>query len=46
MIVKQTNLHNLERSSASINTKKDEIEKFLGIQMLMLIVKMPTRDKY
>ena len=46
MIVKQTNLYNLERLGASINTNKDEIEKFLGIQMLMLIVKMPTHDKY
>ena len=40
MIVKQTNLYSVEKSGASINTNKNEIEIFLGIQMLMPIVKM------
>ena len=40
MIVKQTNLYSVEKSGPSINTNKNEIEIFLGIQMLMSIVKM------
>ena len=40
MIIKQTNLYSVENSGATINTNKDKTEKFLGIQMLMSMVKM------
>ena len=46
MVVKQTNFCSVEKSGASINTNKDKIEKFLSIQMLMSIVKMPRYGMY
>ena len=46
MVVKKINLCSVEKSGASINTNKDEIGKFLGIQMLMSIVKMPRYGMY
>lgn len=44
--VKQITLYSVGKSGASINTNKDEIERFCGIQMLMSIVKMPRYDMY
>ena len=46
MIVTQTNLYIVEKSKANTDTNKDEIEKFLDIQMLMSIMKMPRYDMY
>ena len=36
----QTNLHSVERTGESIKTAKEEMEKFIGVQMLMSIVKL------
>ena len=44
MIVKQIALYSVEKSGASINTNKNEIERFRDIPILMSIVKMPRYD--
>ena len=46
MIVKQITLYSVEKSGASINTNKSEIERFRDIPILMSIVKMPRYDMY
>ena len=42
----QTNLYSSLVSGKSINTNVKEMEQFLGIQMLMGIVKMPNYHTY
>ena len=42
-LVYQTNLYSVR---ASINLTKDELEEFLGIQMRMSVVKMPSYELY
>ena len=46
MVVTQTNLYSVQKSGSSINTTKEEIEQFIGIQMLMSIVKLPQYEMY
>ena len=46
LLVDQTNLYSTQLSGKSINTSCDEIEQFLGIQMLMGFVKMPNYHAY
>ena len=36
----QTNLQSVEETGESIKTTKEEMEKFIGVQMLMSIVKL------
>jgi len=45
-IVYQTNLYSVQKNGTSINTNTNEIEIFLGIHMVMSIVKMPTMRMY
>ena len=46
LIVEQTNLYSVQQTGSSINTNKSEIEQFIGIQMLMLIVSLPAYYMY
>ena len=46
MRVKQTNLYSVDKSCTSINSNKYEIEKFLAIQTLVSIVKVPMYEMY
>ena len=46
MIVKQTDLYSVDKSCTSINSNKDEIEKFLAIQTLVSIMKVPMYEMY
>ena len=46
MVVIQTNLYSVQKSGSSINTTKEDIEQFIGIQMLMSIVKLPRYEMY
>lgn len=46
MIVKQTDLYIVDKSCTSINSNKDEIEKFLAIQTLVSIMKVPMYEMY
>ena len=45
-LVEQTNLYSVQKTGKSINTTKDEMEQFIGIQMKMSIVKMPRYQNY
>jgi hypothetical protein len=45
-LVEQTNLYSVQLEGRSISTTKDEIEKLIGIQMKMGIVKMPNYELY
>ena len=46
MLVKQTNLYSVKKSGVNINTNKDEIENPFGVQMVMLVVKIPRYEMY
>lgn len=46
LIVGQTNLFSVQKSGRSITTNKDEMERFLGVQMLMGLVKLPNYHYY
>lgn len=41
-ITYQTNLYSTQKSGSSINTNDHEIEQFLGIHLIMSIIKMPS----
>lgn len=41
-ITYQTNLYSTQKSGSSINTNDNEIEQFLGIHLIMSIIKMPA----
>ena len=45
-LVNETNLYSVQKSGTSIIVTKDEMEQFLGIQMMMGIVKMPRYQCY
>ena len=45
-LVYQTNLYSVQQTGVSINLTKDELEEFLGIQMRMPVVKMPSYKLY
>jgi transketolase len=45
-IVEQTNLYSVQEAGSSISTTKDEIEKLLGLQINMRIVKMPNYEMF
>ena len=45
-IFEQTNLYSVQRSCKSVNTNEDEMKTFIGIQMLMGIVKLPSYLDY
>lgn len=46
LISEQTNLYSVQKSDKSIATSKDEIEMFLGMQMYMSIVRLPSYVMY
>ena len=43
-IVEQTNLYSVQQTGSRISTTKDEIERLIGLQMKMGIVKMPNYE--
>ena len=45
-LVDQTNLYSVEKTGESIRTTKEEMEKFIEVQMLMSIVKLPKYEMY
>ena len=45
-LAKETNLYSVQASGKSINTSFHEIEQFLGIQMKMSLVCLPSYDMY
>ena len=45
-LVDQTNLYSVEKTGESIKTTKEEMERFIGVQMLMSIVKLPRYEMY
>ena len=45
-LVNETNLYSVQKSGTSIIVTKDEMEQFLGIQIMMGIVKMPRYQCY
>ena len=45
-LVNETTLYSAQNSGTSITVTKDEMEQFLGIQMMMGIVKMPRYECY
>ena len=44
--MEQTNLYSIQKNGKSINTNKDEIEKFLGMHMMMSILLLPAYHMY
>ena len=46
LLAEQTNLYSMQKSCKSIQTTKNEIEQFIGIQMFMSIVKLPAYYMY
>ena len=45
-LVTQTNLYSVQKSGKSIDINKKEMERFIGIQMLMSIVSLPSYELY
>ncbi|KAF5281761.1 hypothetical protein FQR65_LT14556 [Abscondita terminalis] len=45
-VVTQTNLYSVEKTGISVNTNKEEIEQFIGCQILSGVVKMPSYRMY
>lgn len=46
LIAEQTNLYNCQLIGAIINTTVDEIKSFVGIKIIMGVVRMPSMDDY
>ena len=46
LIVEQTNLYSTQKRFTSINTNKSEIEQFIGMQLKMGIVQLPSYKLY
>ncbi|XP_047144656.1 piggyBac transposable element-derived protein 2 [Hydra vulgaris] len=46
LISEQTNLYSVFKTSKSINTNTQEIQQFIGLQMLMSIVNLPSYNMY
>ncbi|XP_059209229.1 piggyBac transposable element-derived protein 3-like [Centropristis striata] len=46
LIAEQTNLYSCQLIGASINTTVDEIKSFVGIKLIMGVVRMPSMDDY
>ena len=40
----QTSIYSVQKSGTCIHTKAQEIERFIGIQMLMLIISLPSHE--
>nr|XP_047143108.1 piggyBac transposable element-derived protein 3-like [Hydra vulgaris] len=45
-LVGQTNFYSVQKNGKSMNTNKDEIEKFLGMHMMMSIILLPAYHMY
>jgi len=45
-IVENTNLYSVQKSGKNINTTVDEIKTFIGMRMLMGIIKLPSYRNY
>ena len=45
-LVDQTNLYSVDKTGESIKITEEEMERFIGIQMLMSIVKLPRYEMY
>lgn len=45
-LVYQTNLYSVQKTGVSIRTTVSEIERYIGIHMIVTIVKMPTYRIY
>ena len=45
-IAHQTNLYGMQKECYSVGTSRDEIEQFIGMQMLMSVIKLPAYDMY
>ena len=45
-LAEQTNLYSVQASGKCINTSFHEMEQFLGIQMKMSLVSLPSYDMY
>ena len=46
LLVNQTNLYNVQKTGSSIHTTHAEIEQFIGIQMVMSVIKMPRFEMF
>lgn len=46
LIAEQTNLYSCQLRGTSINTNPDEVRSFIGMKLVMGIVKMPSVDDY
>ena len=46
LLAEQTNLYSVQKTGQSIATTKQEIEKFIGIEIHMSIVRMPSYTMY
>ncbi|MEM6686592.1 MAG: transposase [Bacteroidota bacterium] len=46
LLVEQTNLYSVQNKGSSVKVTQEEIERFLGIHILMGIVKLPTYQMY
>ena len=42
----QTNTYSVQKSGKCIDTNPQEIERFIGIQMLMLLISLPSYELY
>ena len=45
-LVDQTNLYSVEKTGECIKTTKEEMERYIGAQMLMSILKLPRYETY
>ena len=46
IVVDNTNLYSVQKSGVSINTNKEEITTFIGIQIMMGIIQLPNYRAY
>ena len=46
LVVEQTNLYSTQKTGYSVNTNHDEIEQFLGMNIMMGIIQLPSYAMY
>ena len=46
LVVENTNLYSVQKTRKNVNTNKEEIKTFIGIKMLMGLIKLPQYFDY
>ena len=46
LVVENTNLYSVQKTRKNVNTNREEIKNFIGMNMLMGIIKLPQYFDY